>query len=329
MDLDPHLVALAQEQGGLFTTAQAHQFGLSRTWLRELVRGRTVLHPTRGLYAVASLVDTRPLAWHLTLARGAHLLYEDAQLTGVTAVLAHGVPVWNCRLDRPELRRPITHQVGVKPFRVRPGGGVSTSVESPYGPTVPLADALVQLAMDHGIVQGVVSADAALHSGQVSMAELEAAVERVATWPRSSRARAMRDLVDPACESVAESRARVEFVTHGIQVESQVVIRRADGKVVGRADFRVKGTNVIIEVDGKMKYADGDGEVLWAEKRRVDEMRSLGHLFVRVTWSHLETPGRASAMVRRALPHTASGGRISPEVERSAGNGSGLNAPLP
>lgn len=305
MDLDPNLVALAQDQGGLFTTAQAHQAGLSRSWLRELVGGGAVLHPTRGLYAVASLVDTSPVAWHKTLARGAHLLYDDAQLTGVTGVLAHDLPIWNCRLDRPDLRRPITHQVGVKPFRVRPGGGARESVDSPCGHTVPLDDALVQLALDHGIVQGVVSADAALHRGQVTMAELEAAVERVATWPRSSRARAMLELVDPACESVAESRARVEFVTHGIQVESQVVVRRNDGTVVGRADFRVKGTNVIIEVDGKVKYAGGDPEVLWAEKRREDEMRSLGHVFVRVTWFHLETPGKASAMVRRVLPQSA------------------------
>jgi hypothetical protein len=305
MDLDPNLLALAQAQAGLFTTAQAHRAGLSRTWLRELVRAGTVLHPARGLYAVCSLVDTSPVAWHLTLARGAHLLYDDAQLTGLTAVLACELPVWNCRLDRPDLRRPITHQVGAKPFRVRPGGGSLESVDSPCGPSVPLADALVQLALDHGIVQGVVSADAALHGGKVTMAELRAAVDRVATWPRSSRARAMLELVDPACESVAESRARVEFVTHGIQVESQVLIRRGDGTVVGRADFRVKGTNLLVEVDGKMKYADGDGEVLWAEKRREDEMRSLGHRFVRVTWLHLETPGKASAMVRRALPRSA------------------------
>lgn len=305
MDLDPNLVAVARGQGGLFTTAQAHDVGLSRTALRECVRSGAALHPTRGLYAVVSLVDTAPVPWHGTLARGAHLLYDDAQLTGVTTVLAHGLPVWNCRLDRPEVRRPITHQVGVKPFRVRPGGGALESVVSPWGPSVPLADALVQLAMDHGIVQGVVSADAALHRGMVTMDDLATAVARVATWPRSSRARSMGDLVDPACESVAESRARVEFLTHGIQVESQFVVRRADGSVIGRADFRVKGTRVLVEVDGRVKYADGDPQVLWAEKRREDDMRAEGWIFVRVTWFDLETSGKPSAKVRRGLPRTA------------------------
>lgn len=305
MDLDPNLAAIAESQSGLFTTAQARTAGLSRTSLRELVSSGNVLHPTRGLHAVASLVDTSPEPWHGTLARGAHLLYDDAQLTGVTAVLAHGLPVWNCRLHRPDIRRPISNQVGVIPFRVRPGGDVARSVPSPWGPTVPLAEALVQLSLDHGIVQGLVSADAARHRGLLTATEIEAAVARVATWPKSSRARSMQELIDPACESVAESRARVEFLTHGIQVESQVVIRRSDGSVVGRGDFRVKGTRVVVEVDGKMKYADGDPEILWAEKRREDEMRALGYAFVRVTWHDLETPGRASAKVRCAMPKSA------------------------
>lgn len=132
MDLDPNLLALAKAQAGLFTAGQAHQAGLSRTWLRELVRVWTVLHPARGLYAVCSLVDTSPVAWHLTLARGAHLLYDDAQLTGVTAVLARRLPVGNCRLDRPDLRRPITHQVGLARAGPGPCWSSSTRPASPW-----------------------------------------------------------------------------------------------------------------------------------------------------------------------------------------------------
>ncbi|WP_245617003.1 hypothetical protein [Knoellia subterranea] len=168
-----------------------------------------------------------------------------------------------------------------------------------------MAEALVQLAMDHGIVQGVVTADAALHRELVTVDELKAAVDAVAAWARSHRARAMLTHIDPKCESVAESRARVEFASHGIRVVSQVEVRRKDGSLIGRADFGVEGTNVLIEVDGKLKYAEGDPSVLWQEKRREDDMRAEGKVFVRVTWADLERPGKASAKVRRVLPPEA------------------------
>lgn len=300
--LDPNLIALADGQSGLFTTRQARDVGVVAKALRDHLTSRRISRLARGLYAVTSSGPQSPEARHQSLARGAHLLYDDALLTGVTAVLAHGLPAWNCNLGRPDLLRPIHRQVGVKPYRVRPRRG--NQVESPWGPTVPLAQAIVQLCLDHGIVQGVVSADAALHQGRVTLAELTAAVEAVRTWPKSNRPRAMLEFVDTQCESVAESRARVEFMTHGIRVRSQVDICRSDGSVIGRADFLVEGTNVVVEVDGKVKYASGDPAVLWAEKRREDDMRAEGKVVVRVTWADLETPGRASAKVRRALPRT-------------------------
>ncbi|MFW5469733.1 hypothetical protein ACOCJ4_06775 [Knoellia sp. CPCC 206435] len=77
---------------------------------------------------------------------------------------------------------------------------------------------------------------------------------------------------------------------------------RRDGSVIGRADFIVEDTDVVVEVDGRVKYATGDPGVLWAEKRREDDMRAEGKVVVRVTWADLETPGRASAKVQRALP---------------------------
>ena len=166
---------------------------------------------------------------------------------------------------------------------------------------MPLVEAVVQVAMDHGILQGVVTADAALHRGLISKDQLVVAVAAVAAWARSHRARAMMTHVDPRSESVAESRARFEFNSYGIPVVSQVVVRRGDGSVIGRGDFGVEGTDIVVEVDGKVKYADGDPEVLWREKRREDEMRAEGKIFVRVTWADLEHPGRAAAKVRRAM----------------------------
>jgi hypothetical protein len=301
VDLEVSRIAL--EQHGMFSTQQAYAAGIGRKGLRLAVRSGALLHPARGLYAVSALVNVEAESWQRHLAAGSRLLHADSALTGVTAVLAHGLPVWGCPLDTCQLVRPVVRQVDFTPFRIRPQR--STTVEGPWGPTVPLADAIVQLAMDHGIVQGVVTADAALHRELVTMEELQAAVDLVASWARSHRPRAMMTHVDPKSESVAESRARVEFASHGIRVVSQVVVRRQDGSIIGRADFEVEGTNVLIEIDGKVKYAKGDPETLWREKRREDDMRAEGKVIVRVTWADLEHPGRSSAKVRRAMGPSA------------------------
>ncbi|MEO7268043.1 MAG: type IV toxin-antitoxin system AbiEi family antitoxin domain-containing protein, partial [Knoellia sp.] len=211
MTLD-NLVRIAVSQHGMFTTSQAHTLGVGRKALREWVRIGVLLHPSRGLYAVSSLVDTAPVAWQRHMAEGARLLYPDAALTGVTAVLALELPVWGCQLSQPEILRPIQRQAGAKPYRVRPLRTERT--DGPWGQCVPLAEALVQLCLDHGIVQGVVSADAALHRRLVTLDDLTAAVDAVAAWSGSHRPRAMLTHVDAKCESVAESRARVEFGSH-------------------------------------------------------------------------------------------------------------------
>ena len=60
------------------------------------------------------------------------------------------------------------------------------------------------------------------------------------------------------------------------------------------------GANVVVEFDGKVKYAAGDPEVLWDEKRREDRLRRLGYVVVRITWADLERPGAVAAAVRAA-----------------------------
>ena len=61
------------------------------------------------------------------------------------------------------------------------------------------------------------------------------------------------------------------------------------------------GDQVDHRVDGKVKYATGDPEVLWREKKREDALRALGYTVVRITWSDLERPGAVVAKVRAAL----------------------------
>ena len=83
----------------------------------------------------------------------------------------------------------------------------------------------------------------------------------------------MLRLVDGRRESVGESRCGVALAMAGIDVTPQVTIRDERGHLVARVDFLVDGTKVVIEFDGKVKYAAGDPAVLWDEKRREDRLR--------------------------------------------------------
>jgi very-short-patch-repair endonuclease len=297
--LDAQLLAVAQGQHGMLTTFQARAAGLSPPLLVALVKSGVLRHPGRGLYAVGAMAETDPQKWHRQLCAGAFLLYPDAVLAGTTAVLAHGVPVWGAPLVVPTITRPIKRAGGVGAFWVRPARGAV--VDSDWGRASAPADALVQHAIDRGIVPGVVSADAALRTGTVTETALADAVARVRSWPHASHAASMLLFVDGRRESVGESRCAVAMAMAGIEVTPQVLIVDEDGEPVGRVDFLVTGTNVIVEFDGKVKYASGDPDVLWKEKRREDRLRRLGYVVVRLTWADLERPGGVAAAVRRAL----------------------------
>ena len=137
----------------------------------------------------------------------------------------------------------------------------------------------------------------------------------------------MLRLVDGRRESVGESRCGVALAMAGIAVTPQVTITDASGSFVARVDFLVDGTMVVVEFDGKVKYATGDPEVLWHEKRREDRLRALGYVVVRVTWAQLERPGAVAAAVRAAARARADGRRRSrssaPEPSPSHRNGRG------
>lgn len=253
--------------------------------------------PSATSASVSSAVT--PEDRHRQFCRGALLLYPDGVLSGVSAALAHGLPLWNCDLSRPIVRRDAKKGTGAVGIRIRRAAPAIT--ETDMGPAVPAARALVELAMDNGAIQGVVSADAALHSGLVTQDELTAEVALVEQWPRSHRAKAMLRLVDGSAESPGESRARCVLVAGGIRLVPQVTIRDEQGEFVARVDFVVEGTKVIVEFDGKVKYVDGNRLTLFEEKKREDRLRALGYTVVRLTWADLERPGLAIAKVRRCM----------------------------
>lgn len=300
---DLHDLALAQ--GGVFITSQATRCGADRNALsREVARGH-ILHLGRSVYALGDAVDTtrsageRAAQRHALLSRGLLLLYPDALLAGRSAVLAHELPAFGARLRKVRLERPLRHQVDTQSATIRPFSGVAVPTAS--GPATPVAQSVVQLAVDDGMVPGVVAADAAIHTGATDLESLASVVEDIRGLTGSSRAVAMLTHVDGRSESVGESRLRVLCASWGIGVVPQVDLHDRSGSFVARVDLMVEGTKVVLEFDGAVKYAEGGLAALVDEKRREDRIRALGYTVIRVTWADLEAPGRLLTRIRAVV----------------------------
>ncbi len=69
------------------------------------------------------------------------------------------------------------------------------------------------------------------------------------------------------------------------------------------ADSRVRGTRVLVEFDGAVKYADA--RALFQEKQREDALRRAGWVLVRVVWSDLEDAVRLRRRLHRAILQSA------------------------
>jgi very-short-patch-repair endonuclease len=287
-------------QGGVFTTAQAAWVGVGREALSQAVRRGAVRRLARGLYAVGPQPATAELR-HLELCRALLVEYPDAVLAGRSAAVAMGLPLWRVPLSSALLHRPVTRQVRRSGAVIRPLETSGAQVVTTTGPATAPARTAVQVALDHGAVPGVVCADAALHRGLLTDDTLGSELARRQGHRRIQHAVAMSRLVDAGAESPGESRLRVTLTMGGIGVESQFVVRDGRGGFVGRADFRVAGTNVLVEFDGLVKYTDGGVEALVREKRREDRLRALGWVVVRFVWADLEHPARVVAAVLRAV----------------------------
>lgn len=294
---------LAENQGGLFTTEQAHLVGSSLKSLHHALATKEVLRLTRGLYVLADHYPSTAAERHLQFARGALLLVPDGVLSHWTALLAHRIPVVTVPPEV-RLRRPVPPGVRRKGQVRRAGividaGGDDAVLTSPHGPTVSISTAILQHAKSRGVEEGLASADAAVRAALVPRRVLveEAAAD---VGPFSRRGTQVANLADGRIESVGESRLRFVCVVGGIEVVPQATIRDERGTFVARVDFLVKGTNVILEFDGRVKYADATGRALWDEKRREDKLRALGYVVVRVIWADLADPIALVTKIREA-----------------------------
>ena len=252
-------------------------------------------------------------------------LSDDAVLSHESAAVVHGLPLFGVELGPVH----VTHNR-------RGGGRVNESVVTHCFPlddvvvidglrVTSLPRTVVDIARTRSLDSAVVLGDRAMRMG-VSREEL---VEELACARRRqgvAKARRAVERLDARSESVGESLSRIRLWQHGFDdVELQVEVRDAHGKLLGRTDFLVAST-VVCESDGKVKYGkylrpgEEPGDAVFKEKKREDAIRDCGYPVVRWTWADLWSFEQVTERIRGACARAERSprptGTVKPAIRR-------------
>ncbi|ADU47291.1 hypothetical protein [Intrasporangium calvum] len=266
----------------VFSAAWARAAGLdSDAVARAVVDGRA--HPLlRGWYATRAPLDDTD--WNRLASRAAFLHFGGrAMVSHQSALVWASLPVMYAGLRTVHLTRTVPGS-----SRRRRGLMLHRSVAGvPKGDRVPLAVAIVQSGLVAEPLTALIAADAALHAEKVDGADLEEALDLLGGSRHITPVRAMLDHADGRIQSPGESIAGHRLRQLGWQVEPQFTVETDEGAVF--ADFRIVGTRVLVEVDGKVKYRGDDGpDALFREKRREDAIRRKDWRLVRLVMAELD-----------------------------------------
>jgi predicted transcriptional regulator of viral defense system len=301
----PLLRAVADRNDGLFTARDARRAGYDHGEIRHLLSSRTWVRLRHGIYASASdLAASEQRVGRHRLDCLAVLLALD----GGTAAISHtsAAQLWGLPLRR---NRDRTIRL-TDPRHWRRGEGFvvtraslqpeEVAVRGPLRVTAP-ARTLVDCAREWPLEDAVVAIDAGLLAEQASLPELQRTVEAMKGWRGAARAVRAVQLADGRAESALETRGRLRIVGAGLPTpELQVEIRVA-GRLIAVVDAWFEEAALAVEFDGRVKYTDpwrgrDPAQVLWEEKRREDDVRSLDIRVIRIAdadvdrgWPPMET----------------------------------------
>jgi hypothetical protein len=277
---------------GPFTNADALKAGYTRGLIRHLVECGRWKVLRRGVFCEdgpptrADPVWLRAAAALLVMAAGSALSHETAEAFhdlphGREPLLAGQVLVY---LTRPATSRNGRH---LHPGIVERAASLPAAhVTTKHGlRTTTVARTVIDLARCRPFDEGVILADAALHLGATTHAELVAVRDACNSWPGIGRAAKVVAFADGAAESPLESHSRVALAHGGLPaptLQAEILLR--DGGRL-RVDFLWAQWRVIGEADGRIKYQRPDD--LWREKLREDALRELGYEVVRWTWDEI------------------------------------------
>ncbi len=260
----------------------------------------------RGVY-VPDLPDD-PEDHHLLRARAALRRHGPGTvLSHQTAALVWELPVFGAALERVRLSRigALSTPESRHPTVIMSGSMLARRdvVLHEGVPITAAARTVLDCARSLPLRGGVAIADAAAAAGLLRDRDVRRVLAQMKGWKGVGRARTVLTLIDPAAESPGESAARVTMHQLGFRTRSQVVISDDSG-FLGRVDFLIVDTQVVVEFDGQGKYGVGSEEShekFWKEKLRHDAIVAAGYEVVRVTWSDLNEPARLRLLLGRAI----------------------------
>lgn len=289
--------------------------GWSDEEIARLARGGQWSRVRRGAYVDGQLPAGATARHALLVAATLRQLRRPAVVSHQSAAVLLGMPLWGARLDRVHVtRRPPASTQATGPLCCHVARLADDEVTSVDGIAVTdVARTALDLARSLPFEAGVVVLDAALHEGLLDRAQVETRLLDIAGTRGSRHAARVVRFADGRSESVGESRSRVVLHQLGLPPSAlQLEIRRADGALLGRADFAWEDERVVGEFDGRIKYGrllrpgQDPGDAVFEEKRREDAIREEGWGVLRWTWADLVQRDRLRHRVGRGLRRTAS-----------------------
>lgn len=291
----------------LFTRRQLLAGGFDDGEIRGRRRRGELITLRRGAYAAA--LPERSEDRHAVQVRAAvRQVSPDAVVSGLSAAVLHGLPVWGDPLRRVQLTRNRRsgarrtddlhiHAAPLEPWELVIVDGITvTSV----------ARTLVDVGRHLGFEQAVVVADAALWRKLVTREELDIALAAARRRPGAPAARRALAFARWGAQSVGESRSRVAMMLAGVPTPIlQWAVPTAAGLV--HADFGWPQHRTFGEFDGREKYGrlvrpgQTAGDVVYAEKRREDAMRDEDLRGVRWGWDDITPFGPTAARLFRTF----------------------------
>lgn len=293
------LAALASADGA-FTWEQARLAAVSRPVLTKLVRDGRIRKLAHDLYSTAPEPPEERERHRELLSAAMHRYGDRVVAASYSALVAHGLPTYEADLSRVHLlwRNGASSRVS-GPLQI-----VRSTLSFPQQrvgsiDAVTEPAAFLQVAGRQGLLAAVVAGDAMLHRESASTDELAATCRAYGSYPGRAVAQEALSMLEPLTESPGESVLRVVAARAGIEMQPQFKVY--DGpQLIARADFRVRGTRLLVEFDGKVKYGrDGREGAAWKEKQREDRLRRLRFGVERVIWADFHTPRALVARLRR------------------------------
>jgi Protein of unknown function (DUF559) len=272
---------------GPFTIAEAWQAGV--TW--KQLQGRAWRRLDGGIYVSAALPASPLVRMEGVFRR----MPEGAAFSGLTAAWLHGLDVQPC--DPVEVTIPDSCGIStLDGASIRRAALAGSDVVRLRGlPATSALRTLTELGRYLPLVEAVVIADMALHSGLVQLPELRA---RVATHPPRkgiAQLRQVVDLAEPAAESPMETRLRLHLVLAGLpRPLAQVPLLDERGRFLGRPDLYYPTRRLCLEYDGGTHR-----DSMTDDNRRQNRLVNAGYRLLRYT--HADTPERIVRETREAL----------------------------